>query len=70
VWLTHVILATQEEEIRRITVQSQLWPKKSLQGPILKTLHKKRAGRVAQGEGPKFKLQYLQKKKKDNYNLY
>jgi hypothetical protein len=28
----------------------------------LKTLHKNRAGRVAQGEGPEFKPQYLKKK--------
>jgi hypothetical protein len=28
-----------------------------------KTLHKNRAGRVAQGEGPEFKPQYCQKKK-------
>jgi hypothetical protein len=27
-----------------------------------KTLHKKRAGRVAQNEGPEFKPQYLKKK--------
>jgi hypothetical protein len=31
-----------------------------------KTLHKKRAGRVAQGVGPEFKPQYCQKKKKSN----
>jgi hypothetical protein len=29
-----------------------------------KTLHKNRAGGVVQGEGPEFKPQYLQKKKK------
>jgi hypothetical protein len=29
-----------------------------------KTLHKNRAGRVAQGEGPEFKPQYHKKKKK------
>jgi hypothetical protein len=40
------ILATQEAEIRRIMVQSQLGQK---------ILHKNRAGRVAQGEGPEFK---------------
>jgi hypothetical protein len=36
----------------------------SLQNPISKTLHKNRSGRVAQGEGPEFKPQYLKKKKK------
>jgi hypothetical protein len=52
-----IILATQEAEIRRIVVQSQ--PGQIvLQDPISKNLHKSRAGRVAQGEGPEFKLQY------------
>jgi hypothetical protein len=52
-----VILATQETEIRRITVQSQ-------PGQIVcktlsqKNLHKKRAGEVAQGVGPEFKPKY------------
>jgi hypothetical protein len=46
-----VILATQEAEIRKTAVQSQ--PKQIvLRDPILKTLHKNRAGGVAQGEGP------------------
>jgi hypothetical protein len=31
-----------------------------------KTLHKNRAGGVAQGEGPEFKPQYHKKKKKKN----
>jgi hypothetical protein len=31
--------------------------------PYLKKTHHKRAGRVAQGEGPEFKPQYHQKKK-------
>jgi hypothetical protein len=64
-WLTPVILATQEEEIRRIMVQSQLWQitHETLSG---KKNHqkKKRAGGVAQGIGPVFKPQYLKKKKK------
>jgi hypothetical protein len=43
-WLTSIIPATQEAEIRR---------------PYLKkNLHKNRAGGVAQGEGPEFKPQY------------
>jgi hypothetical protein len=55
-WLLSVILATQEAEIRRITIQS-------LSGQI-KTLHKNRAGGVAQGEGPEFKPQYRKQNKK------
>jgi hypothetical protein len=47
-----IILATQEEEIRRITVQSQL---KQI---VLKTLSQNRASGVAQGKGPDFKPQY------------
>jgi hypothetical protein len=53
-WLKHVILATQEAEIRRIEVRNQPWQivhETSSQ----KTLHKNRAGGVAQGEGPEFK---------------
>jgi hypothetical protein len=65
-WLTLVILATQEEQIRRITVQSQ-------PGQIVcetlsqKNPSQKRAGGVAQGEGPEFKPQYCKKKKKERY---
>jgi hypothetical protein len=46
---SHVILATQEAEIRRIAVRSQPWAN-SLQDPILKKMHHKpkRAGGVAQ----------------------
>jgi hypothetical protein len=56
-WLMPVILATEEAGIRRITVQSQLGQivHKTLSQKYLK--HKKRAGGVAQGVGPKFKLQ-------------
>jgi hypothetical protein len=55
-----VILATQEAEIRRISVGSQ--PGRD---PISKkTHHNKRTGRVAQGVDPEFKPQYCQKKKK------
>jgi hypothetical protein len=61
-WLTPVTLATQEAEIRRIVGQTQ-------SGQIVrKTLSQnkplqKRAGEVAQGEGPEFKPQYQKKKK-------
>jgi hypothetical protein len=56
-----VILATQEAEIRRITVQSQSRQIVS-PDPISKTLHKNKTGGVAQGEGPEFKSQYCKKK--------
>jgi hypothetical protein len=57
-WFTTVILATQEAEIRRITVQIQ--PRQTLQ--------KNRAGGVAQGEDPEFKPQN-QKKENCRINL-
>jgi hypothetical protein len=53
-----IILATQEAEIRRTKVQSQL---QQIVQKILsqkKTLHKKRVGAVAQGEGPESKPQF------------
>jgi hypothetical protein len=58
-----VILATQEAEIKRIAVQSQL------RQIVHETLSRKNpsqkwAGGVAQGEGPEFKPQYCKKKKK------
>jgi hypothetical protein len=58
-----IIPATQEAEIRRITVQSQ--PRQIVQ----KTLSQKnpsqnRADGVAQGVGPEFKPYYCQKKKR------
>jgi hypothetical protein len=58
-----VILATQETEISRIMVGTQL-------GQIVqetlsrKNIHKNRAGGVAQSEGPEFTPQYRKKKKK------
>jgi hypothetical protein len=54
-----IILATQEAEIRRIEVQSQ--PRQIVRDSILKNPSQKRAGGVAQGEGPELKLQYCQK---------
>jgi hypothetical protein len=56
-WLTPVILATQEGEIRRIKVQShprQVVPR----DPTLKTPSQKRTGGVAEGVDSEFKLQY------------
>jgi hypothetical protein len=64
-----VILATQEAEIRRIAVQSQ-------PGQIVcetlsrKTLHKNRAGRVAQGEGPEFNPSTRKNKKEEEELSY
>jgi hypothetical protein len=52
--LTPVILATQEAETRRIIVQSQT--RQTVHVTLSqKTLHKNRAGGVAQGVGPEFK---------------
>jgi hypothetical protein len=50
-WLTPIILATQEAEIRRITVRSQ--PRQIV--PSRKKTSQKRAGGMAQDVGPKFK---------------
>jgi hypothetical protein len=60
-WLTPVILGTQEAVIRRIMVQRQ--PRQTVPwDPILeKTLHKKGLGGVAQGVGLEFKPRYHQK---------
>jgi hypothetical protein len=61
-WLTIVILATQEAEIRQI-VQSQ--PRKIVLKTLSKKTHrKKRAGGVAQSEDPGLKPQHCKKKKK------
>jgi hypothetical protein len=58
-----VILATQEAEIRNIIVRSQ--PRKIVCKTLSqKTHHKKRAGGVAQGVSPEFKLQYHKKTNK------
>jgi hypothetical protein len=62
-WLTSVILATQEVEIRRTAVRSQ--PKQIAQEiTSWKTLHKNWASGVAQGVGLEFKPQYHKKHKK------
>jgi hypothetical protein len=55
-----VILATQEAEIRRISVQNQ--PRQRVLDTVSKNLHINRAGGVAQGEGPEFKPQYSKNK--------
>jgi hypothetical protein len=62
-WLTSVILATQETEIRSITVRSQSG---QIVGETLfqKSPSKKGTGGVAQGVGPEFKPQYCKKEKK------
>jgi hypothetical protein len=62
-WLTPVILATQEAEIRRITVRSQ--PGKIVHKILApKYPSQKRAGAVVQGEDPEFKTSTAKKKKK------
>jgi hypothetical protein len=53
-WLTPVILATQEAEIRRITVQRQ--PQANMERPYLKKKPiTKKGWWSGQGEGPEFK---------------
>jgi hypothetical protein len=67
-WLMPIILATQEAEIRRITVRSQ--PRQMFTRPYLKIpFTKNRAGKVAQSEGPKFKPQYHKTKMLAYYKL-
>jgi hypothetical protein len=65
-WLSPVIPAAQQAEIRRITVPSQPG-QSSLQDPISmgrKKKSHKRAGGVAKGVGPEFKYKYFTKTKK------
>jgi hypothetical protein len=64
-WLTPIILATQEAEIRRIVIQTLPQRNRFTSPSLEKNLHKKRAGGVAQGVGPEFKPQYHKKKKKE-----
>jgi hypothetical protein len=54
-WFTPVTLATLEAVIRRITVQSQ--PRQTVRE---KNPSQKRAGRMAKGVGPEFKLEHQQ----------
>jgi hypothetical protein len=57
------ILAIQEAEVRKITVQSQ--PGQIVHETLSqKNPTQKRASDVAQGEGPEFKPQYHKKKRK------
>jgi hypothetical protein len=60
---TSVIPATQEAEIRRISIRSQ--PRQIVHKILSrKTPSQKRTGGVAEGVGPEFKPQYHKKKKK------
>jgi hypothetical protein len=65
-WLTPVLLATQEAEIMRLTVQSK---PRHIVCKILsqKIPSQKKAGGVAQGVSLEFKPQYTKKKKKKSY---
>jgi hypothetical protein len=63
-WVTPVILATQEAEIRRTSVQSQ--PRQMVPEILSrKKPSQERAGTVAQGVGPEFKPRYHKKEKKE-----
>jgi hypothetical protein len=63
-WLTLVILATQEVELRRIEVRRQLG---QIVHPISKIPITKMTGGVVQGIGLAFKRQYRKKTKTKNY---
>jgi hypothetical protein len=67
-WLTFIILATQEAEVRRITVQSQ--PGQIVSKMLSrKNPSQKRAGGIAQGVGPEFKPQYCKNTKKERQKV-
>jgi hypothetical protein len=68
-WLTPIILLTQEAEIRRIAIQSQLGKQFNEILSQKKKKSQKRAGGVAQGVGPDFKPQYWGKKTKEKRNM-
>jgi hypothetical protein len=62
-WLKPIILATQEAEIRRITVPSQ--PRQMVREMLSrKNPSQKGAGGVAQGVGPEFNTHTEKKKKR------
>jgi hypothetical protein len=68
-WLTPVILATREAEIRRIMVRSQ--PRQIVRETLSQnTLHKNRAGRVAQGKDHGFKPRVQQQKKNQDQIIW
>jgi hypothetical protein len=62
-WLTLVIPASQEAEIKRMEVQSQ--PGQIVHETLYQNHHKKNIDGVAQGVGPEFKPQYYLRKKKE-----
>jgi hypothetical protein len=61
----HVILATQEAEIRRIIVRSQARQLVSKTLSQKENTSQRRVSGVAQCEGPEFKPQYHKKKRKN-----
>jgi hypothetical protein len=66
-WHMPIILATQEAEIRRITVQSQ--PRQIICETLSQKPITKRNGGVAQGVGPEFKPQYSKKKERKKIQI-
>jgi hypothetical protein len=64
-WLAPVIPATQEAEVRRITVRGQ--PGQTVLETLSQNTHHKK---MAQDVGPEFKPQCSKKKKKSEFTLY